>query len=180
MATTDLKLTDAGSLPKPGPIGRLVRLGFGALCLFYVVDLWSLRGNPISASGEIPSLLWNGIIFGLFLVSYVVNIGFSQSWKKWPAVISALVLAGTAGVSQLIYGDFESALTASVVLIWLLYIFTHLGLAFVLAALLRTPGCEMRSFHHLWSMVSGRATKEHVCPIGPLTPIDNWEAGRRK
>jgi hypothetical protein len=180
VATTDLKLTSAGSLPKPGPIGRIVRLGFGVFCLLYVLELWGLRGHPMTASGQIPSLLWNGAIFGVFLVSYVVNIGFSQSWKKWPAIFSILGLAGVAGISKILYGDYESVLTAYALFIWLFYIFTHLGLAFVLAAVLGTPGCEMRAFHHLWSVVTGKTTKEHVCPIGPLTPIDNWEAGRRR
>lgn len=176
MATTDLNLTDAGKLPKPGPIGRLVRLAFGALCLLYVADLWSSRGNPITDAGHIQSSLLIGIIFGLFLVNYVVNIGFSRSWKKWPALFSALGLVGVAGISKIVYGEYESALTAYALLIWLLYIFAHLGTAFVLASLIRTAGCEMRTFHHLWSLVSGRTTKEHICPIGPLTPIDNWEA----
>jgi len=31
MATTDLKLEEPGSLPKPGPIGRFVRFAFGAI-----------------------------------------------------------------------------------------------------------------------------------------------------
>lgn len=179
MATTDLRLTDAGSLPMPGPIGRLVRLAFGALCLFYVVDLWAIRRNPVAASGQISPLLLNGTIFGLFLVSYVVNIGLSQSWKKWSAVVCALGLAGAAGISRVVYGDYESALSANALLIWLLYIFTHLGIAFVLSSLIGTPGCEMRAFHHFWSRITGQTTKEHVCPIGPLTPIDNWEARRR-
>lgn len=26
---------------------------------------------------------------GLFLISYVVNIGFSRAWKKWSAIFSA-------------------------------------------------------------------------------------------
>ncbi|AWZ01335.1 hypothetical protein RHODOSMS8_01800 [Rhodobiaceae bacterium] len=179
MATTDLKLTDAGELPKPGPMGRLVRLALGALCLFYVADLWSIRGNPITDAGHIQTPLWTGIIFGLFLVNYVVNIGFSQSWKKWPAILSGLGLVGVAGISKVFYGEYESTLMAYTLLVWLLYIFTHLGMAFVLAALIQTPGCEMRTFHHLWSLVSGQTTKEHICPIGPLTPIDNWEAARQ-
>jgi len=180
MATTDLKLTDAGSLPKPGPVGRLVRLGFGVLALSLVVELWQVSSYPLTSSGEIPSVMWNGIIIGLFLVSYVVNIGFSQSWKKWPAAVSAAGLLALAGISKLVYGEYESLLTAYALLVWLLYIFAHLGSAFVLAAVIRTPGCEMRAFHHLWTLLTRQPTKEHVCPIGPLTPIDNWEARRRQ
>lgn len=176
MATTDLKLEECGTLPKPGPIGRLVRLGFGLLCLYYVYSLWIARGDLITADGTIRPLLWNGILGGLFLVSYVVNIGFSGAWKKWPAIISVLFLLGFALMGYIQAGSFETPMLAHAVHIWAFYIFTHLGLAFVLAAIICTPGCEMRAFHHLYSLVSGNPTKEHHCPIGPLQPIDNWEA----
>jgi len=94
MATTDLKLDEPGSLPRPGPIGRLVRLALGALWL------------------------------------------------------------------------------------WEFYVFADLGSAFVLAAIIGTPGCEMRALHDLYSRLTGNPTKEHYCPIGPLHPIDQWEAHR--
>ena len=61
---------------------------------------------------------------------------------------------------------------------WELYIFAHLGTAFLIASLIGTPGCEMRAFHDLFSRVTGIATKEHACPVGPLRPIDDWEIGR--
>ena len=93
MATTDLKLDEPGSLPKPGPVGRIVRLLFGLLCLWYV----------------------NGLIMA-----------------------ADSLVAGIVG----------------------------------------TPGCEMRAFHDLYSRTIGKPTKEHYCPIGPLHPIDQWEARR--
>ena len=82
MATTDLKLDDPGSLPRPGPVGRLARLGFGVLCLWYVYGLIKVYGDLIAADGSIQLVIGNGIIFGLFLVSYVVNIGYSRAWKS--------------------------------------------------------------------------------------------------
>jgi len=63
--------------------------------------------------------------------------------------------------------------------VWELYIFSHLGLAFLIAAVIGTPGCEMRAFHDSYSRLTGVATKEHVCPVGPLHPIDQWEARLR-
>jgi hypothetical protein len=39
MATTDLRLDEPGTLPRPGPVGRIVRLTFGALCIWYVTEL---------------------------------------------------------------------------------------------------------------------------------------------
>ena len=69
MATTDLKLDEPGSLPRPGPIGRVVRLGFGSLCLSYVISLIQVTGNLFGSDGHIKPVVWNGVIIGLILVS---------------------------------------------------------------------------------------------------------------
>ncbi len=178
MATTDLKLEDCGSLPKPGPIGRLVRIGFGFLCLYYVFALWGTRQDLITEAGTIRQLVWNGIVPGLILVSYVINIGFSRAWKKWPAIVSTAIVLAVAGTGYALTGSLDTPLLAHTIHAWELYVFSHLGLAFVLAATLGTPGCEMRAFHHLYSLITGKLTKEHHCPIGPLSSIDRWEATR--
>ena len=178
MATTDLKLDEPGSLPKPGPVGRVVRLLFGLLCLWYVSELLAVAGTLIASDGHILLLVWNGILPGVFLISYVINIGFSRSWGKMPAVVSAALLALAALAGYLSSGTVETTLFARVAWAWELYVFAHLGLSFVLAALIGTPGCEMRALHDLYSRITGNPTKEHYCPIGPLHPIDQWEARR--
>jgi hypothetical protein len=45
MSTTDLKLDEPGSLPRPGPIGRVVRILLGLLCLWYANGLQSVAAN---------------------------------------------------------------------------------------------------------------------------------------
>ena len=158
----------------------MVRLAFGLADLYYVYALWTVRGALVASDGSIRPLVWNGLLFGVFLVSYVVNIGFSRSWKNWPAVGSAVLLVTAAGVNYLWSGTLEGQVSATVAQLWLLYVFGHLGLAFIVSALISTPGCEMRAFHHLYSLATGRPTKEHYCPVGPLHPIDQWETGRRR
>lgn len=179
MATTDLRLDEPGTLPRPGPVGRLARLVFGALCLYYVYGLFMVAGSILSPDGSIRPLLWNGIIPGLFLVSYVVNIGFSRAWRKWPAFISAAAFAVIALVGYLASGSLETVILARSIWAWELYVFGHLGTAFLIAAVIGTPGCEMRAFHDLYSRLTGVPVKEHYCPVGPLHPIDQWESGRR-
>lgn len=178
MATTDLKLDEPGSLPKPGPVGRLVRLALGALCLWYVSSLFQVSGLLFSSDGHINPLVWNGIFPGLILVSYVINIGYSRAWKKWPAIISATIFLLVGGCGYLIIGTAETVWLASVIWVWALYVFTHLGVAFVVSGIIGTPGCELRSFHDLFSRLTGVPTKEHYCPVGPLHPIDQWEGNR--
>ncbi len=176
MATTDLKLDEPGSLPRPGPVGRLLRLALGILCLWHVYGLIQVSGNLMGTDGSIRPLILNGVIIGLFLVSYIVNIGFSRAWKKWPAVISAAALAIIAGIGYALEGMIETNLLARSIWSWQLYVFSHLGLAFIIAGAIGTPGCEMRAFHDLYSRLTGVPTKEHYCPVGPLHPIDQWEA----
>jgi len=178
MATTDLKLDEPGSLPRPGPIGRLVRLTFGAVCLWYVFQLLQERGSWLQNDGHVGAVVWNGIFPGLILVSYVINIGYSRSWKKWPAVTSAAVLLAIGTFGYFATGSIENTYLAIALAIWLLYVFSHLGVAFLLSGVIGTPGCEMRAFHDLYSRITGNPTREHYCPIGPLTPIDQWESRR--
>ena len=179
MATTDLKLDEPGMLPRPGPVGSMARLSLGVLCLWYVYGLILIASEVMSPAGNVRAIIWNGILPGLFLVSYVVNIGFSRAWKKWPAIVSAIVFGVIAAAGYSISGSGETVVLARLVWSWELYVFAHLGLAFLLAAVIGTPGCEMRAFHDLYSKVTGVPTKEHFCPIGPLQPIDRWEDGRR-
>lgn len=180
MATTDLKLDEPGSLPRPGPIGRFVRLGLGSLCLYYAYGLIQVSTDLVGSDGHIRSLVWNGVLPGLFLISYVVNIGYSLAWKKWPALVSASVFLGMSGFGYFDEGAIETSLLARAIWIWELYLFSHLGLAFFVSSIIRTPGCEMRALHDLYSRISGVPAKEHYCPVGPLHPIDQWEAGRAK
>ena len=178
MATTDLKLDEPGSLPKPGPVGRLVRLAFGLLCAWYVKGLIDVADTLVTSDGHIRTLIWNGILPGLFLISYVINIGFSRAWRKWPAIVSAIVFLVVAVIGYLPQGVVETELLARVIWIWELYVSSHLGVAFLIAGSIGTPGCEMRAFHDLYSRLTGKQTKEHYCPIGPLHPIDQWESRR--
>ena len=180
METTDLKLDEPGSLPKPGPAGRVVRLLSGLLCLWFVSELTAAAGSLIASNGHVLPLIWNGALPGLFLISYIINIGFSRSWGTMPAIVSATVLAVAALVGYLSLGTVETNLFARAAWIWELYLFGHLGLSFVLAAVIGTPGCEMRALHDLYSRITGNPTKEYYCPVGPLHLIDQWEAPRSR
>jgi hypothetical protein len=164
-----------GTLQRPGPIGRIVRLAFGVLCLWLA---WSIAVGSGADTLHNPTL-WFWVLFALVLAPYVVNIGFGVTWGAWPRVASALLLAASGTVSFVLTGGPLEYPAWPVVLIWMTYIYGHLGISFVLASILATPGCEMRSIPHLFGIVRHREALEHYCP-GFIDTVDKWELERRR
>jgi hypothetical protein len=162
-----------GTLPLPGPIGRLVRLAMGLLIIKFIYD-WLVFID--SSDFNNPFILF-WIAFSVALVPYVVNIGFGVNSGARPryALLGIWLLAAVAGF--LIAGIFRSELFWSVVEITQIYIYGHLGISFLLSAILSTPGCEMRAIPHLLGKVSGKGSQEHYCP-GFIDNIDRWERKR--
>ena len=166
-----------GTLSKPGPIGRVVRLGMGALCL-YLVYTMIFRADI----RDIDNLfIWAWAIFGLWwLAPPVINIGFGKTWNAWKirGVFAGIGVAA-AIVSFVMYGDFLAEPLWWFLKPWIIYLYGHLGISFVLASILATPGCEMRSIPHLIGIITGRVSEEHYCP-GFISGVDRWEAGLKK
>lgn len=117
---------------------------------------------------------WMLIGIGLLLVPYVVNIGFGVATGAWPRTLSVIMLLAGIAISLFWTGnllDFPFWVSATP---WMIYVFAHLGISFLLSALLATPGCEMRAIPHLLGMLRGKDATEHYCP-GFIDNIDRWE-----
>ena len=170
----------AGTLVRPGPIGRAVRFLLGLWALVYVAQIWAFRQAFFSGDLRAVADFLLGVPVGLYLVSYVVNIGWGVNGKRWPLWISLMLFALAAAASWLADGTLMSPIAGVTVLLWLIYVFEHLGLSFALAAILGTPGCEMRALPALFARLRGRKAQEHYCPVGPLHALDAWEARRRQ
>ena len=170
---------EQGSLEKPLIIGRLVRFALGVLSLYFVYILtisWpSIIENGLAANNI---GLWAATALAFWMIPPVINIGFSLntgSLSRW--IIAGVSLA--LGAYHYFTGGAVLGYALGVFSVaWVYYLYVHLGPSLVLAALLATPGCEMRSIPHLWTLVTGRATKEHYCP-GALDGLDRWERQRR-
>jgi hypothetical protein len=174
-----LELVEAGSLVPPGPVGRIVRLALGVGCLWAVWQvihsIEAVVAAPITATAH-PSLAWL-MAMALWIINYVVNIGFSKSWGRRPAYLSLAVYVVLALVAWAATGNANSPILGLLLFAWLVYFYGHLGLSFVLAALLGTPGCEMRAIPELIGHMTGRASAQHHCP-GFIANIDAWERRR--
>lgn len=174
-----LDLVDAGTLARPGPIGRIVRVLLGAACLFALVQLvqqWSPTAMaPRSTLDE--RLLMTLVPVCVF--NYVVNIGFGRSWAHMPLIVSVSAFLVAALVAYAASGSIDSPILGIPLNLWLGYFYSHLGLSFAVSAVLATPGCEMRSIPELFGRVRGEPAAEHRCPATFMTKIDAWEQGRR-
>jgi hypothetical protein len=127
-------------------------------------------GTTAPASGT----FWAAVAFAFYVTPYVVNIGFTRSWKRRPQFVVAGLAVAAVVADIALYGTWWAPPLGIFMLGWLLYFMGHLGGSFLISSLLATPGCEMRAIPHLWTVVTGRPTKEHYCP-GPLDKLDAWE-----
>ena len=176
----DTKFDEYGTLERPGPVGRTARLVFGALLLWWTYTL--LTDGPrgmLDTTAPRLWLFWVGVAWAFWLTPYVINIGFTRSWRRQPQYVLAALAAIAIGVDLLVWNTWWAPALGLLLLVWLVYFTAHLGSSFVLAAAISTPGCEMRAIPHLWTLLSGRRTKEHYCP-GLLDNIDRWERQLRK
>lgn len=174
-----LELVEGGTLAPPGPIGRLIRLILGLACLYALYELILYRQSIIQTPVSVLPNIVIMVAATVLIINYVVNIGFGKSWGRWPSYIaigSTLILAA---IAWLAFGTPDHALPGSVLWVWMVYFFAHLGVSFVLSATLATPGCEMRAIPELIGRISGRAAAEHHCPAAFITRIDAWERKRR-
>ncbi len=164
-----------GTLPPPGPLGRLLRLVLGVLILKFIVDWLTIIDS--SDFNQPFILFW--IAISVSLVPYVVNIGFGIKSGAKPRFILLGIWALAAVAGFVIESVFRSEILWSVIEVTQIYIYGHLGVSFLLAAILSTPGCEMRAIPHLLGKVSGKGSQEHYCP-GFIDNVDRWERNRSR
>ena len=162
-----------GTLPPPGPIGRVVRLLLGIVILKFVYDwLFYLDSSDYN---EPFILLWIGD--SVALVPYVVNIGFGLNRGAKPRYVLAGIWLAGGLIGFVVGGILRSEFLWSVIEITQIYIYGHLGISFLLSAILSTPGCELRAIPHMIGKITGRGYQEHYCP-GFIDNIDRWERNR--
>ena len=133
--------TGAGvaSLPKPGPIGRSVRLALGLLLLFfagYALTRYRLGGSP--SAGDLG--LWIGLGYALYYLPDAINLGFGRAWGRRPQLVAATAVV-VAGLIDLVSGGtFLGPAFGLVVVVVIIYAFTHIGLSMIVATIIAAPG----------------------------------------
>ncbi len=177
--STSCETNSGAGLAPAGILSRIGKLTLGALQLFFVVNL--LRVFQIGFPEEVvrSTGFWIGVVLAFALLSWTVNLGFNRPWGARPFV-AALIIAGAAGLySAAIMGSLWSP--PLLVVLWglTIYVHGHMGICHVLAAVMGTPGCEMRVFTHIKSKLRGGQATLCACP-GFWTPLDGWEENLKR
>ena len=155
------------SLPNPGVVGRAIRLVLGLLVLSVGVSLanqlrrtWPASDVPVDLSDLVV------LVFVAATWSAVVNKLVDRAWGTRPlwVALSAAAVASIVGAAKW-HTLLNSSLDA-VLCVWVLAWSFLLGPALLLAAVLGTPGCEMRSYAHLAARMTGRDPTAVTCPGG--------------
>ena len=130
---------EAGTVPKPLPIGRVGRLVFGAGALFYFV--WNIIQLSTRVSSDVPPVgYFVGVGFAFWYFSDLVVVGFSRGWGRWPQA-AVLPFALALVVADLVaYGSAWGPPLGWGVFVFTELFFGYIGISFLLAAILAVPG----------------------------------------
>ncbi len=166
------------ALPRPGWAGRLIRLALGLGMLLLLSGLF-LSSRHDLWSGELPYDVGFAIalLLALRYTSYVFNIPFRLEWGQRTLVGVLIGATVAAGAGLAVQGGLPNTPLGVYLWAWLVAFCGLLGSAHLLAAVLGTPGCEMRSFAHLAVLLRGGDVGAVACPGG----IDRFDhIGRRR
>jgi hypothetical protein len=134
---------NSGNLPRPGAVGRLVRLLLGLLLLFFFAQV--MRSAPGFLAAQkgwgIPDGDWWIVAAGCFLaLSGVVNDGFGRRWGRWPQIVYLVLVVAAAIWDLAVYKVLWAAPLGFVVLLLVLYVLAHAGASFLVSAAVAAPG----------------------------------------
>lgn len=178
-----------GTLVRPSIRGRIYRfvagvIGLSATVLALLHPNWIIRLDTLDLAQASFGTIFGLVFLGLALVGHlinlnvIVNLAFKLNTGKYPLLIVGAMAAMALVADLLFFGTVWAAPLGIVVLMVLVYSTGHLGISHILAGILGTPGCEMRSIPHLVGILTGREVEEHFCP-GSWTRMDERDAQRR-
>ncbi len=138
------KFEKPGTFPKAGPIGRTVRMVNGIVILyFFTLVLQNYAGFIGLREGwDVPKGVWWWIGAGycFLLLPVMINRGFTRQWGKRPQLVFLVVALAAAGFDFLHYGSLWGPPLSLLVVLLMAYVFGHLGLSYIVAAIAASPG----------------------------------------
>lgn len=129
----------SSDLPRPGPIGRILRVAFGGFLLYFFTTVL-IRYDPHLPLTPPPRNWLTYVIAG---IAFYMLADTARSWR-WPPYILQGGWLGLAGVAVLIdwirFGRFWGPTIGLAIMALILGAFFYLGVSFIVAGLFAVPG----------------------------------------
>ncbi len=181
--TKQLQDRDTITLPRTGPVSRLVRVLYGAVMAWLAFE-WLEAGLTWFSESTTPANPWIWVVTGLAIYYGLYQLpasSFGAPWGRRVVSIFVTLLAAAAVTALLTQGELWAP-----PLTWLLYgldvgLVIVATIAFLVAVVLGTPGCEMGGLAELIRRLRGDSNAEGpeaMWCIGGLHRVDEWEAGK--
>jgi len=149
-----------GPFPRPGIIGRAVRLFFGVLLIYFFVETFTSYSSYV-AVGAPGGTWWLGAAISFYLLPEVTDVGFGLSWGRKSQMVALALALGAMVFDFFWYGNLWGPPLGLLVYLLMGVVLGYLGLSFVLAAIFGVPGCELRAVPYVIGKLSGREAAEH-------------------
>lgn len=159
---TETTFEDQSQLPKPGLLGLVIRAMAGA-GLTYIGYQAARDASSYFDGIASPTFVILPILVLAYFTRPVVNELLLKQWGWRPSLFALGALAGSAVIGAL-EGNPFGPIFGTTLWAWQVGFMFLLGPAFLLSAILRTPGCEMRSYAHVWANLRGKEAKQVTCP----------------
>lgn len=138
------KFEQPGTFPPTGPLGRTIRFLLGVLILYLVFPPMVKHYEAITRlreGWETPiGNLFLAILFAVYLLPHTLDRGFTLKWGHRSQLVLLLLALAAAAFDFAYYGSLWGPPLGWLVLLTIVYVFGHLGLSFIVAAIAATPG----------------------------------------
>ena len=138
------EFTQPGTLPKLGPVGRVVRLLLGVLILWLVVPPFAEHWEGFTRfreGWEAPRGTWYiGLLLAVYLLPVTVDRLFTVKWEWRSQVAWGALAVLVVGFDLAYYGALWAPPLGWLVLATTVLVLGSIGLSFVVQAAAATPG----------------------------------------
>ncbi len=169
-----------GTLPKPSLLGRGFRLALGIIILLTAFSVARSLNQIVNGRGIPGSVIfWVLVVALLYSMRDVINLGLKVRWGQIAQFVVLVAALVCIAVDYIFYARLWAPPLGILFSLWFFLTAIPLGVALTLAAILGTPGCEMRVYAGIIAKLQGHSASEHYCP-GGIDFIDRWEAHPEK
>lgn len=130
-----------GTLPRPGPVGRGVRVFLGLALLYFFAGIVGDFPDLADGVNLASPLAWAGLCYALYAIPDVAGTAFSLSWPARRVRLATGGLLVLAGVVDLVLGGSANGAAFGITFgLLVAVVLGVLGASFLVAAAAATPG----------------------------------------